>query len=130
MGDRNFHISKAERNEQFYRGLALANLNFPEWGVVALFYICLHYVDAVLSEAPDLPLQLRNPQTHAERNRAISRCSTLAQVSVMYMNLYDRCRDARYVKLGFNTEHLDNLENRVFHPLRSHLRKCLALPNR
>lgn len=47
--DSTFHISKAKRNERFYRKHDLEKSTFNEWAVVTLFYSSLHYIDAVLS---------------------------------------------------------------------------------
>lgn len=127
MSDEKFHISKAERNEDFYQTYNLDISKFNEWAVVVLFYILLHYVDAVLRQDTSLPKELRDPINHPTRNMAISKCSTLAPISSMYINLYNRSREARYRKIHFPNSYLHGLTTFSFKPVQDHLRKCLGL---
>lgn len=129
--DANFHISKAERNESFYNTHKMDTLDsttFNEWSVVVLFYILMHYIDAILSQDTSLDDNLRDPIDHATRNKALSQCSGLTSISSMYLNLYNRSRDARYTRICFPNDYLNKLETISFKPVRQYLRNQLGLP--
>ena len=128
MPNAQYHISKAERNEDFYQKPNLDTSPFNEWAVVVLFYISMHYIDAVLGRDTQLNKVLRDPQTHFTRKAAISKCSDLAPIASMYLNLYDRSRDARYNKICFPSSYLHRLETFSSKPVRNYLRKKLGLP--
>jgi len=129
VGDKSFHVNKAERNEQFYRAHNLCASDFNEWAIVVLFYASMHYVDAVLCQDTSLPLTMRNPTDHRTRNAAVSRCSQLGPVAPMYADIRDRCWEARYHIITFPGNYLGKFENRVFKPTRAYLRKTLGLAN-
>lgn len=129
--DAQFHIFKAERNEAFYGKHNMASMDaatFNEWAVVVLFYISVHYIDAILSQDASLPEDLRDPPDHYTRNRAVSQCSSLASVGSMYSNLYQRSRDARYNRICFPDDFVYKLEKISFKPVREYVRKQLGLP--
>jgi hypothetical protein len=128
VGDTHFHVNKAERNEQFYQVHNLSTSNFNEWAIVVLFYASMHYVDAVLCQDTSLSPRMRDPDDHKVRNLAVSQCSKLNPIAPMYINLRDRCWEARYYKISFPSNYLGKLENRVFKPTRTYLRKTLGLP--
>ena len=128
--DAQFHISKAERNEAFYKMHKMDTLDaatFNEWAVVVLFYVSMHYIDAVLSQDTLLADDLRDPTDHPTRNRAISQCSGLTPVRSMYLNLYNRSRDARYNRICFPNDFINKLEIISFKPVQQYLRKQLGL---
>lgn len=128
--DAQFHILKAERSEGFYAKHNMASLDsatFNEWAVVVLFYISMHYIDAVLSQDTSLPEDLRDPTDHPTRNRAVSQCSSLTSVGSMYLNLYQRSRDARYNRICFPNDFVYKLEKISFKPVREYTRKQLGL---
>lgn len=127
--DPQFHIVKAERNEECYRANSLGASKFNEWGVVLLFYISVHYVDAVLSQDILLADGLRDPEDHFTRIEALSKCSNLTPIKSMYLNLYNRSRDARYRRICFPDDFLGKLEIVSFKPVRKYLRKYLRLPD-
>jgi len=129
VGDTNFHVNKAERNEQFYQAHDLGTSDFNEWAIVVLFYASMHYVDAVLYQDTSLPLKMRNPKDHKVRNIAISQCSQLNPIAPMYVDLRDRCWQARYHIISFPSNYLAKFESRVFKPTRTYLRKALGLAN-
>lgn len=125
--DHKFHISKAKRNERFYRKHDLNTSTFNEWAVVVLFYASLHYVDAVLSQDISLSDELRDPGDHLTRRKAILRCANLLPILRYYLELYDRSRDARYRRTSFPEGSLHNIKTSLFEPVQSHLRKCLGI---
>jgi hypothetical protein len=127
MGDKHFHIAKAERNEKFYQTYELNKSQFNEWAVVVLFYVSMHYIDAVLYQDTLLSNKMRNPKNHKTRNSAISQCSKLAQIYPMYSSLRDRCWEARYHKINFPDDYFINFATRVFEPTRVYLRRTLEL---
>jgi hypothetical protein len=129
--DARFHIFKAERNEAFYAKHNMSSMDsatFNEWAVVILFYISMHYIDAVLSQDTSLPEDLRDPGDHPARNRAVSQCPGLISVGSMYLNLYQRGRDARYNRICFPNDYVYKLEKFSFKPVREYVRKQLGLP--
>ena len=127
MGNTLFHINKAERNEQFYQAHGLDRPQFSEWAIVVLFYVSMHYVDAVLYQDTSLTPNMRNPQDHKVRNTAVSQCSELAPIAPMYINLRDRW-EARYHKISFPANYLANFKSRIFEPTKAYLRRTLGLP--
>lgn len=127
MGDAHFHVRKAERNEQFYQTHNLSTSDFNEWAIVVLFYVSMHYVDAVLYEDTSLPPNMRNPKDHKLRNIAVSQCLALNQIAPIYSNLRDRCWEARYHKISFPSNYLAKFESRLFEPTKTYLRKTLGL---
>lgn len=127
MSDEHFHISKAERNEDFYRSYKLLSSKFNEWAIVVLFYSAMHYVDAVLSRDTTLPDEWRDPQNHKVRNFAISQCSELDAVASKYLVLFDRGWDARYRKISFPDNFVETTVSTFFEPTKRHIRKCLGL---
>lgn len=127
LQDAEFHVTKAERNETFYSTHKLDTGIFNEWAVVVLFYVAVHYVDAVLSQDALLSQELRDPETHQRRNQAVSSCSLVHPISAKYLNLYNRSIDARYKRISFPDEFLQKIENDFFKPIREHLRNQLGL---
>jgi len=127
MDNTHFHINKAERNEQFYQAYGLGSSEFNEWAIVVLFYVSMHYVDAVLYQDTSLPPKMRNPRDHKVRHAAISQCSKLTRIAPMYANLRDRCWEARYQIISFPSDYLAKFESRVFGPTKVYLRKTLGL---
>ena len=129
--DPRFHILKAERNEEFYRKYDMSSMDaatFNEWAVVVLFYTSLHYIDAILSQDDSLPDDLRDPADHRTRNRALSRCSRLSVIiKTIYLNMYQRSRDARYRIICFPNDFICKFETYSFKPLREHIRRQLGL---
>jgi len=125
--DCSFHISKAKRNERFYKKHDLDKSTFNEWAVVALFYSSLHYIDAVLSLDANLSDELRDPPNHPKRNQAVSNCVSLLPISREYLELYDRSRDARYSQTSFRDGVLNNIKANLFEPIQKHARKHLGI---
>jgi hypothetical protein len=121
-----FHISKAERNESFYNSLNLESCDFNEWAVIVLFYVILHYVDAVLSQDGMLGNDLREPENHYVRNRAVSQCSLLSPIARNYYTLYNRSMEARYEKFCFSDGYLQKLKENIYAPTHKYLRKQLG----
>ena len=126
-----FHISKAERNEEFYKKYNMTKMDaatFNEWAVVVLFYASLHYIDAILSQDAFLPADLQKPRDHKTRNKAVAQCSSLTTpVGSTYLALYQRSMDARYNRICFPDDFVYKLEKREFKPLREYARKQLRL---
>ena len=125
--DHKFHVSKAKRNERFYRKHDLDTSAFNEWAVIALFYASVHYVDAVLSQDTSLSDEFRDPGNHLNRNKAVSRCKNLLPIALQYLELYDRSIEARYSQTCFPEGSLHNIKTSLFEPIQSHLRKCLGI---
>jgi hypothetical protein len=128
MLDEQGHLHKAWRNEDFYEDGGFANSDFTEWGIIVLFYICVHYVDTILNRDPTLPHNFRYPSRHEDRNTAISQCSSISSVYQFYQSLYDRSIEARYTHISFPTSYFVNFVTRVYEPIRQRCRKVLNLP--
>jgi hypothetical protein len=125
--DHTFHISKAKRNERFYRKHDLDKSTFNEWAVVTLFYSSLHYVDAVLSLDTDLPDELRDPANHLIRNKAVSQCKALLPIASKYLQLSEHSRKARYDQTCFRKGILKDIKSNLFEPIQNHVRKHLGI---
>jgi hypothetical protein len=121
-----FHIAKAERNEQFYHKHKLTQSGFDEWAVTVLFYVCVHYVDAVLCGDLALTTYHKEPENHFARLRAVSKCATLSKIAVSYTNLLHRSIDARYKMLNIPSGSLSNLHT-DYQSVRNHIRTELGL---
>lgn len=126
--DTNFHIKKAERNEQFFQSHNLRASPFNEWGVVVLFYSAMHYVDAILAREIRLRPEYQHPQNHWERNTGVAQSLTLGAVYKDYKLLYDRSLDARYNCISFKAGVLNSLENTGFEPVKRCVRTALKRP--
>ena len=122
-----FHISKAKRNERFYRKHDLDKSTFNEWAVVTLFYSSLHYIDAVLSLDTTLSDKLRDPTKHTLRKEAISQCKSLLPIAREYFELSDRSWEARYNQTFFKEGILENVKANLFEPIQKHVRKHLGI---
>ncbi len=101
MPDDSFHITKAERNENFYKNSSLASSKFNDWAATVLFYAAMHYVDAVLAQDSTLPPYFRNPESHPQRAKAIARCSKTVGIHIRYKTLMERGWEARYKFICF-----------------------------
>ncbi len=125
--DQTFHISKAKRNERFYRKYDLDNSTFTEWSVVTLFYSSLHYIDAVLSQDTDLSDELRDPSSHQKRNKAVARCKDLLPIATQYLDLANQSRQARYHQTYFKEGILNDTKKNLFKPIQNHVRNHLGI---
>jgi len=125
--DYTFHISKAKRNERFYRKHDLDKSIFNEWAVVTLFYSSLHYIDAVLSLDTTLSDKLRDPEKHYLRKEAISQCKSLLPIARKYFELSDRSREARYHQTFFREGILKDIKTNLFEPIQNHVRTHLGI---
>jgi hypothetical protein len=126
--DINFHIKKAERNEDFFQSNNLRASSFNEWGVVVLFYSAVHYVDAMLAREIRLRRELQHPQEHFERSTGVAQSLTLKAIYSAYKRLHDRSRDARYNCTSFKAGVLSDLETTCFEPIKHCVRTALRLP--
>lgn len=118
MPTRDEHLRQAERNEQFLN--SINSSLFPEWRVVIMFYISLHYVDAFLAQ------RAIHPRTHGDR--LIQVRSTLRTVFFDYRRLLGRSEDARYNAVLFTEPEAQQLFDDEFTRVRSYLRARLGLP--
>lgn len=125
--DPTFHISKAKRNERFYRKHDLDKSTFNEWAVVTLFYSSLHYIDAVLSLDITLSDKLRDPNKHTLRKQAISQCKSLLPIAREYFELSDRSWEARYNQTFFREGILNDIKAKLYEPIQNHVRKHLGI---
>jgi len=122
-----FHVSKAKRNERFYRKHDLNKSTFNEWAIVTLFYSSLHYVDAVLSQDSTLPDDLREPDNHRKRRDAVLQCTDLLPIETKYFQLVERSWQARYNQTYFREGTLNDVETNLFQPIQNHIRNILGI---
>lgn len=122
-----FHISKAKRNERFYRKDELEISNFTEWSVVVLFYAAVHYIDAVLSQDTSLSPEYRDPIDHSTRNIAVTKCLNLFPIAREYLQLYRRSIEARYNQLTFPDNYGTNAKTNLFNPIQKQSRTVLGI---
>lgn len=113
MPSAQFHINKAKRNEKFYCSHKLETSGYNEWAITVLFYILLHYVDAVLSQDTNLSRDMQNPHDHKKRKKAITLSTPLSPISIMYLNMCDRSWEARYQRLHFPDNYFNKLVSLV-----------------
>lgn len=125
--DKKFHISKAQNNEEFYEKYKLSETEFVDWAATVLFYVCVHYVDAVLCADINLTSYQQQPENHFARNKAVSQCLKLKGIAPSYLNLYQRSLDARYKQLAFPSNFLATLETNDYQPVRELIRNQLGL---
>ena len=125
--DHTFHISKAKRNERFYRKHDLAQSTFNEWAIVTLFYASLHYVDAILSLDANLTDDLREPVNHVARKTAVSQCQALLPIASKYLQLDNRSRLARYTQTFFAENVFSDTKTNLFDPIQNHARRHLGI---
>lgn len=96
MPDLKTHINQAERNEKI--ASTLFKTAYVEWGVVALFYSAVHYVEAFL--AP----QKVHSADHDERNKHVH--AQLRSIEPDYHLLRLTSRQARYDGLIPNNDQI------------------------
>lgn len=88
MPTRDEHLSQASHNVDFY-----ATINKPEykdWAITVLFYIGLHYIDAVLA------LNNIHPASHPTRDSAVGASQELRRIYGHYQTLKNQSYNARY----------------------------------
>ena len=125
--DSTFHISKAKRNERFYRKHDLDKSTFNEWAVITLFYSSLHHVDAILGQDTTLSDELRDPDNHRKRRDAVLQCKALLPIVNKYLQLSERSWQARYYHTFFEEGVLGNAKTNLFQPIQNHVRKHLSI---
>ncbi len=89
MPARDDHLAQARHNTRFYS--AIDRAEFRDWAVTILFYVGLHYVDALLANKGIHPSQ------HKVRDNAISRVAELRPIYVHYSALKNASFNARYI---------------------------------
>ena len=117
------HRSKALKNERLIQTASLAEGEFVDWAVTALFYAALHWVRALSAQEG---FQIRD---YAMERIALESVPTF-QLAPKHMKLYrtlkDESRDARYEMKSFTALDYQDLEANYYAPFRtfilSHLR--------
>jgi len=125
MSDVQFHVDKAKNNEDFYISHSLETSKFNGWAITILFYVLLHYVDAVLKQDDSLHINYRDPNGHGTRSMAVAKCSKLDPIALFYKTMYERSIEARYYCINFPDHYFSNLVSRVYKPAQKYLIKCL-----
>jgi HEPN domain len=123
MATQEQHRSKALRNERLIQAHGLANGEFVEWAVTALFYAALHWLRALLAQQG---IQIAS---YAEEDRAFEQLpllTTSPQPRRWYRMLGDESRHSRYGMKAYMTSDFQDLEHNYYGPFRrfilSHLR--------
>lgn len=87
MPSKDEHLHKAKQNEKLAGSLSP---EYRDWFVTAVFYAGLHYIEMQLA------VEGSHPQTHEERDPAISKHHLLRNVWNPYKKLKVLSRNARY----------------------------------
>jgi hypothetical protein len=100
---RDDHLAQARHNSRFYS--AIDRAEFRDWAVTILFYVGLHYVDALLADKGIHPSQ------HKLRDNAINRVAELRPVYAHYSALKNASFNARYIPpCTYNNAYVSQLE--------------------
>jgi hypothetical protein len=126
-GDTAFHISKAKRNNRYVKAQITKLPQFNEWAITGLFYCALHYIDAVLSQDPNLSERYKEPMGHLDRKDAVSNCLSLKDIASLYLQLDDRSRQARYKQTHFPEQVFADVWKNLFIPIRENAMSILGM---
>jgi hypothetical protein len=118
MGTVAEHVTKANDNAAFAKGLELTTQANVEWATAAFFYGGLHYVDALL-EKKSLPLHMHD--THGKRNTMLQMESDLKPIYNEYMDLYNFRRNARYYCKAITAKQVMDDVVPAFETVKSHI---------
>jgi hypothetical protein len=121
MPECEFHIQKAGRNRAVLDWLTVNACVYNEWIVTVMFYVCMHYVDAILSKDKTCSEIESDPQDHRIRNRAVAKNQYLKVKQGKYLELYKRGRDARYNNICFKDFDFMDIKNHLYQPLQDYL---------
>ncbi len=110
------HIKQAKRNEEFYQSV---KNEYPDWGIIALFYSALHYVDAFLK------YKNIDAEDHRERRSRILKTSELKPMYSRYNVLYKYSIDARYNMVIPNITNVEDVYIMFFLPLKNFIEDLL-----
>jgi hypothetical protein len=121
MLDSEFHISKAKRNKDLLSWFTANSCQYNEWLVTVMFYVCVHYVDAILHKDEKISAIAADPGDHKTRNNAVGKNKYLRVRSDEYYELYKRSRDARYNDLYFEDSDFLKIQNNLYRPLQRYL---------
>ena len=84
------HLDQARRNVEFLS--TIDRTRFPDWAIVVLFYVALHYIDAALaSQMPPV-----HPDRHQSRDNAVASSTQLLSIYDEYRKLKTDSFNARY----------------------------------
>ena len=120
------HIDSIERFEKFLQFLKRDG-DYPEWAVVAVFYIAVHYSRALLSHANVVVTSHRWAAAEFHNTFHDRKCYTHLET------LKRQAEKARYDNACFSWLEVDRLINNQLSPLKSCVRKLsdargLSLP--
>lgn len=89
MPPRDAHLTQARHNVRFYA--TIDKVAYKDWAATVLFYIGLHYIDAVLAEKGNI-----HPDIHKTRDNAVARVAELRPIYNNYSALKNASFNARY----------------------------------
>lgn len=121
---RDEHISQAQGNEEFYKGITTDRglSRFTDWAVTSLFYISVHYVDAYLDQSLKA-----HPKAHDKRQFWVDNTPQLKPIASKYRQLHNRSRDARYEIVAFSPADVQTIERDLSVPVNTHLKGLLGI---
>ena len=103
MPARDDHLNQARHNARFYA--TVDKVVYKDWAATVLFYIGLHYIDAVLA------LKGIHPDIHKTRDNAVGRVAELRPVYGNYSALKNASFNARYKPpIRFTDNYVNELE--------------------
>ena len=114
------HIESIERNERFLQHLKNEQ-NYPEWAVVAIFYVAIHYCRALLSH--ENLIVTSHPMASAMFHRKFGdrRCYTHLEM------LKRKAESARYDNTRFSWQEVEALINGRLDPFKACVRRLASV---
>jgi uncharacterized protein (UPF0332 family) len=114
----NQHLRAAAENRALAESLYLSV--HPGWGAVLAFYSALHLVDAFLA-TKDV-----HPESHRDREAAISRVSELRAIYPDYRALQNRSNDVRYRLKRLRSQEVRDLIDHELAAIESLIKRLLG----
>ena len=110
------HIQLIERNEEFLKDL-LKQKKYPEWAVVATFYIAVHYSRALLAHAHVQVISHVAAEASFLKEFGDRKCYEHIEI------LKNQSEKARYSKSNFSWRDVDGLIKNRLEPFKSCVRQ-------
>jgi hypothetical protein len=104
------HQAKIQHNQNFLKQFVTQNnvTMFPDWAIVVIFYIAVHYIELYM-----WTYQKKNLTSHNQRNQALINDNNLFPMYQDYSRLYDLSRDARYNCVQYTDIDVNNAFQRL-----------------
>lgn len=121
MPTRDEHVSQARHNARFYATIDQGQ--FKDWAVTVLFYVALHYVDALLAQIANI-----HPPIHGVRDNWMSKVAELKPIYSHYRALKTASHNSRYIPpTSFTNTYVQQLENTHLAKIKSQIGRYLTV---